>query len=208
MAEIILQFTAVIELDKYAIYVNDYGAPTGFRMALSKPQAITAIISQNGNAFEEGLGEDWETFGIKALWKTGGEAERKKMEAMYALDSIMYQYTTGESQADRLQPEAWAMDHYTVNATPLRQKRQVDLFYDYRNNVALYPKFHEYFKTYQPPTLAIWGKNDPIFIWPGAEAFKTVLPDVEVVPIDGGHFALELHLDEIAAHIIRFLSKL
>ena len=199
------RFTEVIGLNKFAIQVFDYGAPTGFRIALKHPDRITAIISQNGNAYEEGLGKDWSP--IQKYWRDPSAANREALRGFLKLDAIRdYQYLNGASAPNLVAPEAYTLDALLISR-PDNEDIQLDLFLDYASNVALYPKFHEYFHKYQPPLLAVWGKNDPLFIPPGAEAYKRDLPNAEVHLYNAGHFALESDLPEIAKEIRQFLAK-
>lgn len=199
------RFTEVAGLKKYAIQVFDYGAPVGFRLALLHPERITAIITQNGNAYDEGLGTDWSP--IQKYWKEPTEANREPLRAFLKPDAIKnYQYLQGAPDVTRVSPDAYLMDSAFL-ARPGNEDIQLDLFLDYASNVALYPKFHEYFRKQHPPLLAVWGKNDPLFIPPGAEAFKRDNPNAEVHFFDAGHFALETQLDPIAAQIRQFLAR-
>ncbi|KAG6889753.1 hypothetical protein C0995_014679 [Termitomyces sp. Mi166 len=204
LANTIIEFTKVLELNKFAIYIFDYGAPTGLRLALARPDSITAIISQNGNAFEAGLSSFWAQ--LRKYWSEPSQDNREALRSLLTFDVTKFQYVQGEAHPDLVPPETYTLD-YALLSRPGNQEIQLDLFYDYRTNVALYPKFHEYFKQYKPPVLAIWGKNDPIFSPPGAEAYKTVLPEAEVYLVDGGHFPLEIHLEEMSAKILDFLSS-
>lgn len=198
-------FTEVIGLKKFAIQVFDYGAPTGFRMALKHPERITAIISQNGNAYEEGLGKDWSP--IQKYWSDPSAENREALRGFLKLAAIRdYQYINGASSPNLVAPESYTLDALLLSR-PGNEDIQLDLFLDYASNVALYPKFHEYFRKNQPPMLAVWGKNDPLFIPSGAEAYKKDLPNAEVHLYNAGHFALESDLQEIAVQICHFLDK-
>ena len=181
----------------------DYGAPTGFRLALAHPERITAIISQNGNAYEEGLSEGWNP--IRAYWQDASAANRDALRQFLSRDATIWQYTHGVPDASAVSPDGYSLDDYYMNR-PGAHEIQLDLFRDYRSNVALYPAFQEYFRTHRPPFLAVWGKNDPFFLPAGAEAFRRDLPDAVVRFFDTGHFALETHADEIAAAIVDFLE--
>lgn len=199
------RFTEVVGLKKFAIQVFDYGAPTGYRIALKHPERITAIISQNGNAYEEGLSNNWSP--IQKYWKEPTEANRAALKGFFKLDAIRdVQYINGASSPNLIAPESYTLDAALL-ARPGNEDIQLDLFLDYASNVALYPKFQEYFKKYQPPLLAVWGKNDPFFIPPGAEAYKKDLPNAEVHLYNAGHFALEGDLPEISTEIRQFLAK-
>lgn len=203
IAAVIDRFTEVLGLKKFAIYVFDYGAPTGFRLALKRPERITAIISQNGNAYEEGLSEGWNP--IQAYWKNPSEANRAALRQFLTPEATFWQYTHGVSDATAVSPDGYSLDNFYL-ARPGSDEVQLDLFGDYKSNVALYPKFQDYFRTHKPRLLAIWGKNDPFFLPPGAEAFKRDNPKAVVKFLDTGHFALETHADQIAAEIRNFLS--
>ncbi|TYL90932.1 alpha/beta hydrolase [Bradyrhizobium rifense] len=205
IAHVIERFTEVIGFDRFAVYVFDYGAPTGFRLALSHPERITAIISQNGNAYEEGLSDGWTP--IKAYWQDPSPANREALRAFLMPDATRWQYTHGVPDPTLVSPDGQNLDNFYL-ARPGSDDVQLDLFGDYKSNVALYPAFQNYFRTYKPPFLAVWGKNDPFFIPPGAEAFKRDNPNAEVQFFDTGHFALETHASEIAASIRDFLGRL
>jgi pimeloyl-ACP methyl ester carboxylesterase len=203
IAGIIDRFTEVVGLDRYAIYVFDYGAPTGFRLALKHPERITAIVSQNGNAYVEGLSEGWNP--IQAYWKEPSSANRDALRAFLKPESTVWQYTHGVADPTLISPDGYSLDNFYL-ARPGAHDVQLDLFGDYKSNVALYPAFQAYFRAHRPPFLAIWGKNDPFFLPAGAEAFKRDIPDATVRFLDTGHFALETHAGEIAAAIRGFLS--
>ena len=209
LASTIAAFLVALNITKYSMYIFDYGAPTGLRIALQTPQAITSIISQNGNAYDEGFGHPfWDP--IFALWNSSDATpEREVLRGnVLTLAGTKMQYTTGVPEADLplIDPNDYTYDYLVNVAGPENQNRQVDLFYDYRTNPQIYPKFHEYFRKSQVPLLAIWGKGDPSFIPPGAEAFKKDLPNAIVEFVDAGHFALETKLGEIAAATLRFLK--
>src|SRR5712671_5372464 len=204
IAGVIDRFTEVIGLKRFAIYVFDYGAPTGFRIAAKHPDRITAIISQNGNAYEEGLSEGWNP--IRAYWQDPSQANRNALRAFLAPETTRWQYTHGVPDQTMVSPDGQNLDNFYL-ARPCADEVQLDLFGDYKSNVALYPTFQAYFRTYKPPLLAVWGKNDPFFVPPGAEAFKHDIPAAVVRFFDTGHFALETHAEEIAAAIQEFLSS-
>ena len=204
IAHVIDRFTEVIDLNRFAIYVFDYGAPTGFRMATAHPERITAIISQNGNAYEEGLSEGWNP--IQAYWKEPSDANRKALRAFLSPETTIWQYTHGVPDTALVSPDGYSLDNYYL-ARPGADEIQLDLFGDYKSNVALYPKFQNYFRKYKPPFLATWGKNDPFFLPAGAQAFKRDNPDAEIHLLDAGHFALESHGPDITAIILDFLSR-
>jgi pimeloyl-ACP methyl ester carboxylesterase len=201
IAAVIDRFTEVIGLKRFAIYVFDYGAPTGFRIAVKHPDRITAIISQNGNAYEEGLSEGWNP--IQTYWKEPSQAHREALRAFLAPETTRWQYTHGVVDEAMVSPDGWSLDNFYL-ARPGADEIQLDLFGDYKSNVALYPTFQNYFRTHRPPFLAVWGKNDPFFLPPGAEAFKRDIPDAVIRFFDTGHFALETHAAEIAAAIREF----
>jgi pimeloyl-ACP methyl ester carboxylesterase len=202
MAAVIDRFTEVIGFDKFALYVFDYGAPTGFRLAVRYPARITAIISQNGNAYVEGLSDGWNP--IRAYWQDASEANRKALRTFLAPQSTVWQYTHGVPDPSKVSPDGYSLDNFYL-ARPGADEVQLDLFADYKTNVALYPTFQEYFRTHKPRLLAVWGKHDPFFLPAGAEAFKKDIPDATVRFFDTGHFALETHAAEIAAAIRGFI---
>ncbi|SEJ93297.1 alpha/beta fold hydrolase [Paraburkholderia diazotrophica] len=204
IANVIDRFTEVIGFDRYAVYVFDYGAPTGFRLALKHPERITAIVSQNGNAYVEGLSEGWNP--IRAYWQDPSQANRDALRALLTKETTIWQYTHGVPDTAAVSPDGYSLDDYYMSR-PGAHEVQLDLFGDYRSNVALYPAFQQYFRTHQPPFLAVWGKNDPFFLPPGAEAFKRDIPNADVRFFDTGHFALETHAEEIAAAISGFLIR-
>lgn len=203
IADSIDRFTDVVGFDRYAIYVFDYGAPTGFRLAVKHPDRITAIISQNGNAYEEGLSDGWNP--IRAYWEVASQANRDALRAFLAPEATVWQYTHGVPDATAVSPDGYSLDNFYL-ARPGVAELQLDLFGDYKSNVALYPKFQDYFRTSRPPFLAVWGRNDPFFLPQGAEAFAGDIPDAVVRFYDTGHFALETHAAEIAMDIRRFLA--
>jgi pimeloyl-ACP methyl ester carboxylesterase len=204
LAKTIDQFTQAIKLDRYAIYVFDYGAPVGLRLALAHPERVTAIISQNGNAYEEGLSQGWNP--IQKYWKDPTAANRTALRDFLTSAATKSQYLYGVQDENEVAPEAYTLDSALL-ARPGNDEIQLDLFLDYASNVALYPKFQEYFRTRKPPLLAVWGKNDPFFLPPGSEAFKRDNPNAEVHFFDTGHFALETHSREIGSAILEFLNK-
>ena len=202
IAGVIDRFTEVVGVKRFAIYVFNYGAPAGFRIATKHPDRITAIISQNGNAYEEGLSEGWNP--IRAYWKDRSQANREALRALLAPESTRWQYTHGADEA-MVSPDGRSLDDFYL-ARPGADEVQLDLFGDYKSNIALYPTFQAYFRTHKPPFLAAWGKNDPFFLPRGAEAFKRDIPGAVVRFFDTGHFALETHAVEIAAAIHGFLA--
>jgi len=203
LAAITDRFTEVIGFDRFAVYVFDYGAPTGFRIAVKHPERISAIISQNGNAYEEGLSEGWNP--IRAYWQEPSQANRNALRQFLKPETTIWQYTHGVADTAAVSPDGYSLDNFYL-ARPGADEVQLDLFGDYRSNVALYPTFQEYFRTYKPRFLAVWGKNDPFFLPPGAEAFKRDIPEAVVRFFDTGHFALETHAAEIAAAMRDFLA--
>jgi pimeloyl-ACP methyl ester carboxylesterase len=201
IANVIDRFTEVVGFGHFAIYVFDYGAPTGFRLAVKHPDRITGIISQNGNAYEEGLSEGWNP--IQAYWKNPSGANREALRGFLTPESTRWQYTHGVADESLVSPDGIALDnHYLARAGA--DDVQLDLFLNYESNVQLYPTFQAYFRQYRPRFLALWGKNDPFFLPPGAEAFKRDIPDARVRFFDTGHFALETHAKEIANAIRDF----
>jgi pimeloyl-ACP methyl ester carboxylesterase len=204
LAGVIERFTEVIGLTRFAIYVFDYGAPTGFRMAVRHPERISAIISQNGNAYEEGLSDGWTP--IRAYWQDPSEKNRAALRAFLSPETTVWQYTHGVADTSRVSPDGYSLDNFYL-ARPGADDVQLDLFGEYKSNVAMYPEFQAYFRKHKPPLLAAWGKNDPFFLPPGAEAFKRDIPGAEVRFFDTGHFALETHCDEIANAIRDFLPR-
>jgi pimeloyl-ACP methyl ester carboxylesterase len=203
IAGVIDRFTEIIGLRRFAMYVFDYGAPTGFRIAAKHPERIAAIISQNGNAYEEGLSEGWNP--IRAYWQEPSNANRKALRAFLAPQTTRWQYTHGVADETTVSPDGQSLDNFYL-ARPGADEIQLDLFGDYKSNVALYPTFQKYFRTHKPSFLAVWGRNDPFFLPAGAEAFKRDIPDAAVRFLDTGHFALETHAAEIAAAIRDFLT--
>jgi pimeloyl-ACP methyl ester carboxylesterase len=204
LAKVIEKFTQVIGLERYAIYVFDYGAPVGLRLALEHPERITAIISQNGNAYEEGLSLGWNP--IQKYWKEPTAENRAALREFLTPEATRSQYVYGVQDLALVAPESYTLDSALL-ARPGNNEIQLDLFLDYASNVALYPKFQEYLRSQRPPLLAVWGRNDPFFLPPGAEAFQRDIPGAEVHFFDAGHFALETHTQEIAAAIRNFLSR-
>ena len=204
IATTIDRFTEIVGFDRYAIYVFDYGAPTGFRLAVKHPDRITAIISQNGNAYEEGLSEGWNP--IRAYWEDASPAHREALRSFLQPETTVWQYTHGVPDAASVSPDGYSLDNFYLTR-PSADEVQLDLFGDYKSNVALYPAFQTYFRTHKPPFLAVWGKNDPFFLPAGAEAFKRDIPDAAVRFFDTGHFALETHAAEIATAIRDFIPR-
>lgn len=198
-------FTEVLGLDRYAIYVFDYGAPTGFRLAMRHPERVVAIISQNGNAYEEGLGDAWGP--IRKYWSDPSAENREILrQNILTFEATRWQYTHGTAHPDAVAPESYTLDAALMERAG-NKEIQLDLFLDYASNVKLYPKFQEYFRKSNPPLLAIWGRNDPFFVPAGAEAFRDDIPNAQVGFLDTGHFAIETHAVEIASAIRGFLHE-
>jgi len=204
IAGVIDSFTEIVGLNRFAIYVFDYGAPTGFRIAAKHPERITGIVSQNGNAYEEGLSEGWNP--IRAYWREPSQANRDALRAFLSPEVTRWQYTHGVTDGTKVSPDGQSLDNFYL-ARPGADDVQLDLFGDYKSNLALYPTFQNYFRTHKPPFLAAWGRNDPFFLPAGAEAFKRDIPDAVVRFFDTGHFALETHASEIATAIREFLIR-
>jgi pimeloyl-ACP methyl ester carboxylesterase len=204
LASVIDRFTEVVGFDRFAVYVFDYGAPTGFRIAARHPDRITAIISQNGNAYEEGLSDGWNP--IRAYWQEPSEENRQALRAFISPETTRWQYTQGVMDTTLVSPDGQNLDNFYLTR-PGADEVQLDLFGDYQSNVALYPTFQKYFRTYKPALLAIWGKNDPFFLPAGAEAFTHDNPAAVVQFLDTGHFALETHAKEIAQSMREFLAR-
>jgi pimeloyl-ACP methyl ester carboxylesterase len=204
IAETIGRFTEVVGLSRFAIYIFDYGAPTGLRMALKHPERITAIITQNGNAYEDGLSDGWNP--IRTYWKDPSQANREALRALLSPETTYWQYTHGVADPSTVSPDGYSLDDYYMTRAGAHEA-QLDLFRDYASNVALYPDFQAYFRKHQPPLLAVWGDKDPFFLPQGASAYKRDLPNAEVHFYDTGHFALETHAAQIAPVIARFLER-
>ena len=197
-------FTRALNIDRYAIYVFDYGAPTGFRLAMAHPERVTAIVSQNGNAYEEGLGDAWAP--IRKYWSSPTPENRDILrKSILTEGGTRWQYTHGVADPESVPPESYTLDT-ALFERPGNKEIQLDLFLDYASNIKLYPKFQEYFRKSKPPLLAIWGKNDPFFIPVGAEAFRKDIPSAQVQFLDTGHFATETHAVEIASAMKDFLE--
>jgi len=204
LAGTIEAFTTVLKINCCAIYVFDYGAPTGFRLAMAHPERITAIVSQNGNAYEEGLADAWGP--IRKYWASPTPENRDALrQNILTFEGTRWQYTHGVSNPESVAPEAYTLDTALLER-PGNKDIQLDLFLNYASNVALYPAFQEYFRKSKPPLLAIWGKNDPFFLPAGAEAFRKDLPKASVQLLDTGHFAIETHAAEIATAMKAFFG--
>ena len=204
IANVIDRFTEIIGLPRFAMYVFDYGAPVGFRLAVRHPDRINAIISQNGNACEEGLSDGWNP--IRAYWQEPSLTNREALRSFLEPDTTRWQYTHGVPDVTAVSPDGYSLDDFYL-ARPGADEVQLDLFGDYKSNVALYPTFQEYFRKHKPPFLAAWGKNDPFFQSAGADAFKRDIPSAQVHFFDTGHFALETHVEQIAREILDFLGR-
>ena len=204
LADLTDRLLTELRADQYALYVMDYGAPVGYRLALKHPERVTALVVQNGNAYEEGLKAFWNP--IKAYWASGSTADREVLRGATTLAATREQYLDGVKDPSRIDPTAWLVDQALLDRRG-NAEIQLDLFYDYRTNVALYPKFHEFFRNRQPPTLIVWGRNDKIFPAEGAQAYLRDLPKAELHLLDSGHFALEDKGAEIAALMLNFLDR-
>lgn len=202
LARVIARFTEVVELERFAIYVFDYGSPVGLRLATMHPERITAIVTQNGNAYLEGLSDGWNP--IRQYWQAPNQANRDALRQLLTPETTLWQYTHGVSEPEAVSPDGYSLDDFYMTR-PGAHEVQLDLFLDYADNVARYPEFQAYFRKHQPPVLAVWGRNDPFFLPAGAEAFKRDIPGAKIVFYDTGHFALETHAAEIAAEIRAFL---
>ncbi|MCD1159414.1 alpha/beta fold hydrolase [Peribacillus frigoritolerans] len=204
LAHVINDFVEKLKLEKFSIYVHDYGAPVGFRIATKHPERIQAIITQNGNAYEEGLLSAWDP--IRTYWENPTEENKNNLKVLLSEDFTKYQYIDGTRNPDRISPDAWNMDQFVLDR-PGNKEIQLALFYDYRNNVKQYPSWQEYFRTYQPPALVAWGKNDLFFGPEGALAFQRDLKDSEVHLLNTGHFPLEEELETSTNLIKQFLGE-
>ncbi|WJV18154.1 alpha/beta hydrolase [Rossellomorea marisflavi] len=202
-AILINEFVEQLNVEKFSIYVHDYGAPVGFRLACQHPERIQAIVTQNGNAYEEGLMSAWDP--VRTYWENPTEENKNKIRFLLSSDFTKYQYTNGTRNPEHISPDAWNMDQFVLNR-PGNDEIQLALQYDYRNNVKQYSNWQEFFRTYQPPTLAIWGKNDMFFGPEGALAFQRDLDDCEVHLLNTGHFPLEEELKTSATLIKQFLQ--
>jgi pimeloyl-ACP methyl ester carboxylesterase len=203
LADVIDRFTEVLGLDRFAIYVFDYGAPVGFRIAARHPERITAIITQNGNAYTDGLSDGWAP--VQAYWKDPSPANREAVRTMVQPETTIWQYTHGVPDVTMVSPDGYGLDNFYL-ARPGADEIQLDLLLNYASNIEQYPAWQQYFRTSQPRLLAVWGSNDPFFTPPGAEAFKRDIPGADIRFVPTGHFALETHVDEIASAIMDFLG--
>jgi pimeloyl-ACP methyl ester carboxylesterase len=204
LAEAIGRFTEVVTLKRFAIYIFDYGAPVGLRLAIKHPERITAIISQNGNAYEEGLSDGWNP--IRTYWREPTKANRDALRSFLSPETTIWQYTHGVSDPSVVSPDGYSLDNFYLTR-PGVHEAQLDLLLDYASNVALYPQFQAYFRNRQPPLLAVWGRNDPFFLPAGAEAYRRDISGADVRFFDTGHFALETHCAEIATAIRDFIGR-
>nr|WP_148255993.1 alpha/beta hydrolase [Pusillimonas sp. T7-7] len=204
LADVIEGFTDAMSLDRYALYIFDYGAPVGLRLAMRHPERVSAVISQNGNAYVEGFSDEWGPW--EAYWRDPSAANREACRLSLAPDTIRnWQYGTG-ADPQHLSPDGYELD-ISYMARPGAEDIQLDLILDYRSNVELYPSFHSYFREYRPRFLAVWGRHDPAFVPAGAHAYQRDLPDAQIHLLDTGHFALETHAEEIAMLIRAFLAS-
>ena len=204
LARVVGGFVETIGLRHYAMYVFDYGAPVGFRLAVAHPERITAIISQNGNAYEEGLSDGWNP--IRAYWQDASQTNREALRAFLTPETTVWQYTHGVPDPTAVSPDGYSLDTFYLGRPGVADV-QLDLFGDYKRNVALNPTFQQYFRTHRPSLIAIWGKNDPFFLPAGAEAYRRDIPDAEVRFLDTGHFALETHAAAVGAAMRDFLGR-
>ncbi|MEO0821964.1 MAG: alpha/beta hydrolase [Pseudomonadota bacterium] len=204
MAELVDRFLEAKEVDRFAVYLMDYGAPIGYRVFAADPERVAAFIIQNGNAYDEGLLEFWDP--IKAYWESGADADREGLRKLLSVGATEWQYTHGQPDPTLISPDTWITDQYGLDR-PGNQAIQLDMFYDYRTNVALYPDWQALFRAHQPPTLILWGKNDHIFPEAGAHPYRADLENVEFHLLDGGHFVLESHGSFIADEILDFLGR-
>lgn len=203
-ARLIEGLTEKIDVRRYALYVMDYGAPVGFRLAAKHPERVSALIVQNGNAYDEGIQKFWEP--IQKYWASGAKEDREAIRWLTSLKATKWQYTNGVPDTSLVSPDAWTHDQALLDR-PGNQEVQLDLFYDYRTNIPLYPQWQTYFRKHQPPTLVLWGKNDAIFAADGAAPYKRDIKRAEVHLLDTGHFALETHGPQIAGLIREFLGR-
>lgn len=205
LALVMNEFVKKLELDKFAVYIFNYGAPVGLRLALENQEKIAGIITQNGNAYEEGLSTEWNP--LQKYWKEPTDENRESLRSFMSVHVTRFQYEHGSSDTSLISPDTYTLDQHFLDK-PGHIDIQLDLILDYRTNVALYPKFQYYFKTKRPPTLAVWGNRDPYFLPAGALAFKKDNPDAIVKLYETGHFALETHVDEIGEDVLTFLDSI
>jgi pimeloyl-ACP methyl ester carboxylesterase len=205
LAQTMQSFIEALALKRFAVYVFDYGAPVGFRLALANPEKITGIVSQNGNAYVEGLSMGWNP--IQKYWEQPTQENRDALRSFTTHEAVKWQYEEGVTDKSLVAPESYSVDSYFLNR-PGEVEIQLDLFKDYQNNVQIYPKFQQYFRNRKPKLLAVWGKKDPFFLPAGAEAYKKDDPNAVVKFYNTGHFALETHVQEIGQDILKFLATL
>lgn len=198
-------FIDTLELKRFAVYVFDYGAPTGYRLMMANPEKITGFISQNGNAYEEGLGSAWDA--VKRYWISNSEVDRDALRGFVKEEELRFQYFTGVDNPELIAPEAYTLDQHFLDR-PDSDENQLDLLYDYQHNVEMYPQFHEYFRKHQPKALIVWGNRDPYFLPAGAEAYRNDIPNATIKFYNTGHFALETHAEEIGLDILNFMKTL
>ncbi|ABC80324.1 alpha/beta fold hydrolase [Anaeromyxobacter dehalogenans] len=203
-AQVVEALTEQLGLRRYALYVMDYGAPVGFRLATAHPERVTALVVQNGNAYDEGIEAFWDP--IKAYWASGSAEDREAIRWLTSLKATHWQYTNGVPDPSLVSPDTWTVDQARLDR-PGNPEIQLDLFYDYRTNLPLYAAWQAYFRAHRPPTLVVWGKNDAIFVAAGAEPYRRDNPAAEVHLLDTGHFALETHGPEIARLVREFLGR-
>jgi pimeloyl-ACP methyl ester carboxylesterase len=203
LAEVVDDLLASLKIDRYSLYIHDYGAPVGFRMMLAHPERLNVLITQNGNAYQEGLGAKWSK--IAQYW-ADPKGHPEVVDAFLSFEATEQRHTAGSTHPERYNPDTWT-DEYAHLSKPGQREIQSALLYDYRTNVAAYPKWQAWLREHKPPTLVVWGANDPSFVAPGATAFKRDLPDAEVHLLDAGHFALDEQTDEIARLILNFMAR-
>lgn len=205
LALVMQEFIDVLELKRFAVYVFDYGAPTGYRLMMANPEKITGFISQNGNAYEEGLGSAWDA--VKRYWTSNSKKDRDALRGFVREQELRFQYFTGVDNSELIAPETYTLDQYFLDR-PEADEKQLDLLYDYRHNVDIYPEFQKYFREHRPKALIVWGNKDPYFLPEGAQGYKRDLPKATVKLYDTGHFALETHVLEIGQDILSFMETL
>lgn len=203
-AQVVDKLIRQLGVTRYALYVMDYGAPIGFRLAAKNPERVSALVVQNGNAYNEGIGQFWDP--IKAYWQSGGSSERETIRWLTSIKATKWQYTNGVKDTSLVSPDTWTVDQALLDR-PGNAEIQLDLFYDYRTNIPLYPQWQAYFRERKPPALIVWGKNDAIFVSAGAAPYQRDLPNAEVHLFDTGHFALETHGSNIAKLMQEFLGR-
>lgn len=206
LADIVERFLELLSIDQFAMYIQDYGAPVGLRLALRRPESISGLIIQNGNAYEEGLSDEW--LPLKRFWKNPTAEARESLRGWLTEDGVRMQYLAGipEDRIPRFSPDTWTLD-WSLLARPENIDMQLDLFHDYQTNVDMYPAFQQFFRDHQPPTLILWGERDPFFNVEGARAYLRDLPEAELHLIDGGHFLLESHAYDVGALILDHLKQ-